>query len=92
MTGDGIRRPLTVNRRRGQRPGEAKLQAAVAGYRRYVPSETKTLVELTIPFAAAVKAGDVARLLMDQVARQGHGEDEALSTPILSMLRATRMA
>ena len=35
-------------------PAGAQLQAAVDGYRRFVTSETKTLRELTIPFAAAI--------------------------------------
>ena len=37
-------------------PADAQLQAAVDGYRRFVTAETKTLVQLTIPFAAAIKA------------------------------------
>ena len=61
MTGDGIRTALAVSGKAVAQPANAQLQTAVANYRRYVQSETKTLVDLTIPFAAAVKANDIPK-------------------------------
>src|SRR5262249_13066195 len=58
MTGDGIRRPLRVTGTPlADLPVDQQLQQAVAGYRRFVATETKTLVATTAPFVAAVKAG-----------------------------------
>lgn len=59
MVGSGIRRPLTVTGNAVAQPADAQLRAAVANYRRYVQSETKTLLTLTIPFADAIKQGDI---------------------------------
>jgi iron uptake system component EfeO len=61
MIGKGIRQPLAVTGQVVAQPANAQLTAAVDGYRRFVTSETRTLSQLTVPFAAAIKAGDIAR-------------------------------
>jgi len=60
MVGSGIRQPLTVTGSQASQPVDAQLQQAVDGYRSYVVNETKTLLTLTIPFANAIKDGDIA--------------------------------
>jgi high-affinity iron transporter len=59
MVGDGIRQPLSVSGKSAAQPVSAQLRDAVAGYRRYVRNETRTLLQLTIPFAQAVRDGDI---------------------------------
>jgi iron uptake system component EfeO len=57
--GDGIRQKLTVT---GQaKAADPKLAAAVVTYRAFVSAEADALLAKTAEFAAAVKAGDVAK-------------------------------
>jgi iron uptake system component EfeO len=61
MVGNGIRSKLTVS---GAAPSSAALsdtlQQAVAGYRAYVDTETRALVDTTATMVAAITAGDLA--------------------------------
>jgi len=50
---------LTVGGSRVETSGDPRLEAAVAGYQRYVAAQARTLVARVKPFVAAVKAGDV---------------------------------
>jgi iron uptake system component EfeO len=61
MVGDGIRTALTVTGAAATQAANGKLAAAVESYRKYVRSQTATLVDQTAAFVAAVKAGDAAR-------------------------------
>ena len=61
MIGTGIRAALTVNGSAPSLTEDALLQRATADYTRYVTSQSEALVERTGEFAAAVKAGDVAK-------------------------------
>ena len=61
MIGDGIRTALAVVRQGRRATRERAAPDRRRDYRRYVQSETKTLVDLTIPFAAAVKANDIPK-------------------------------
>ncbi|MGC9666816.1 iron uptake system protein EfeO [Planosporangium sp. 12N6] len=61
MKGDGIRAKLTVSGQAKALASDPKLAAAVATYRAYVAGEADGLLAKTTEFAAAVKAGDVAK-------------------------------
>ncbi|MEW1951837.1 iron uptake system protein EfeO [Terrabacter sp. NPDC080008] len=61
MVGDGIRGTFTVTGTAAKGSADAKVAKAITDYRAYVASEADELVEGTERFAAAVKAGDVAR-------------------------------
>ncbi len=61
MTGDGIRTPITVAAAASAAPVDPAATKAVADYRAYVQQQADALVPLVQGFAAAVKAGDVAR-------------------------------
>ncbi|GGO24557.1 iron uptake system protein EfeO [Microbispora bryophytorum] len=61
MTGKGIRGPLKVSGEHKPLTGDAKLAEAVAGYKRYIESQSDTLLDKTKEFTEAVKAGDVAK-------------------------------
>jgi iron uptake system component EfeO len=50
---------LTVGGKPIDSAGNPQLEAAVAGYQRYVAAQARELVKRVEPFAAAVKAGDV---------------------------------
>jgi iron uptake system component EfeO len=52
---------LTVGGKAIQSAGDPRLQAAVAGYQRYVAAQARELVKRVKPFVAAVKAGDVEK-------------------------------
>ncbi|WP_055478696.1 iron uptake system protein EfeO [Sphaerimonospora mesophila] len=59
MIGKGIRNPLKVTGEHRPLTQDAQLAAAVAGYKRYVKSQSDTLLVKTKEFAEAVKAGDI---------------------------------
>ncbi len=59
MTGKGIRGPLKVTGEHKPLSGDAKLAAATEGYKRYIKSQTDTLLTKTQEFVDAVKAGDI---------------------------------
>ncbi|MEU6413142.1 iron uptake system protein EfeO [Microbispora sp. NPDC046933] len=61
MTGKGIRGPLKVSGEHKPLTGDAKLAEAVASYKRYIKSQSDTLLAKTKEFTEAVKAGDVAK-------------------------------
>ncbi|MEU6430579.1 iron uptake system protein EfeO [Microbispora sp. NPDC046973] len=61
MTGKGIRGPLKVSGEHKPLTGDAKLAEAVASYKRYIKSQSDTLLDKTKEFTEAVKAGDVAK-------------------------------
>ncbi len=61
MTGKGIRGPLKVSGEHKPLAGDAKLAEAVASYKRYIKSQSDTLLDKTKEFTEAVKAGDVAK-------------------------------
>ncbi|GAA1816859.1 iron uptake system protein EfeO [Planosporangium flavigriseum] len=61
MKGDGIRGKLTVTGQATALTSDPKLAAAVAAYKAYVSGEADGLLAKTTEFAAAVKAGDVAK-------------------------------
>ncbi|GAB3142242.1 iron uptake system protein EfeO [Microbispora hainanensis] len=61
MTGKGIRGPLKVSGEHKPLAEDAKLAEAVAGYKRYIKSQSDTLLAKTKEFTEAVKAGDVAK-------------------------------
>ncbi|WP_030507069.1 iron uptake system protein EfeO [Microbispora rosea] len=61
MTGKGIRGPLKVSGEHKPLTEDAKLAEAVASYRRYIKSQSDTLLGKTKEFTEAVKAGDVAK-------------------------------
>jgi iron uptake system component EfeO len=52
---------LTVGGKPIASASDPRLQAAVAGYQRYVATQAQELVKRVEPFVAAVKAGDVAK-------------------------------
>ncbi|GLW23080.1 peptidase M75 family protein [Microbispora triticiradicis] len=60
MTGKGIRGPLKVSGEHKPLSGDAGLAEAVASYKRYIKSQSDTLLDKTKEFTEAVKAGDVA--------------------------------
>jgi iron uptake system component EfeO len=60
MTGDGIRRPLTVTGKSAGLAQDPALAQAAADYQAYVQSETGPLLDQTTAFVTAVKAGDIA--------------------------------
>ena len=59
MTGKGIRAALKVSGESKPLTSDAKLADAVAGYKRYIKSQSDTLLAKTREFTEAVKAGDV---------------------------------
>lgn len=59
MTGKGIRGPLKVSGESKPLTSDAKLAEAVASYKRYIKSQSDTLLDKTKEFTEAVKAGDV---------------------------------
>ncbi|GIH48808.1 iron uptake system component EfeO [Microbispora rosea] len=61
MTGKGIRGPLKVSGEHKPLTEDAKLAEAVASYKRYIKSQSDTLLGKTKEFTEAVKAGDVAK-------------------------------
>ncbi|GLX04985.1 iron uptake system protein EfeO [Microbispora sp. NBRC 16548] len=61
MTGKGIRGPLKVSGEHKPLTGDARLAEAVASYKRYIKSQSDTLLDKTKEFTEAVKAGDVAK-------------------------------
>jgi iron uptake system component EfeO len=61
QTGDGIRSRIVVTGDAKALTSDPKLAAAVARYRSYVSGEADDLLARTTEFAAAVKAGDVAK-------------------------------
>jgi iron uptake system component EfeO len=60
MTGDGIRKKLTVTGSSPAAAQDASLGQAGTEYQAYVQSETGPLLQQTTAFVAAVKAGDIA--------------------------------
>jgi iron uptake system component EfeO len=61
MTGNGIRNPLKVSGEHKPLAQNAQLAEAVASYKRYVKSQSDTLLDKTKEFTDAVKAGDIAK-------------------------------
>jgi iron uptake system component EfeO len=61
MVGTGVRHALTVTGTQATTSDDALLTAAVAGYSQYVQQQVAVLQDQTGQFAAAVKAGDVAK-------------------------------
>ncbi|GAA0398418.1 peptidase M75 family protein [Microbispora corallina] len=61
MIGRGIRNPLKVSGEHKPLAQNAELADAVASYKRYVKSQSDTLLVKTKEFTEAVKAGDVAK-------------------------------
>lgn len=61
MVGKGIRGPLKVTGEHKPLTADAKLAQATADYKRYVKSQTGTLLVKTEEFVNAVKAGDIAQ-------------------------------
>ncbi|MBN6052420.1 peptidase M75 family protein [Nonomuraea sp. RK-328] len=61
MVGKGIRNPLKVTGEHKPLTKDAKLAAATADYKRYVKSQSATLLVKTQEFVDAVKAGDIAK-------------------------------
>ncbi|MFI7441504.1 iron uptake system protein EfeO [Nonomuraea indica] len=59
MVGKGIRNPLKVTGEHKPLTADAKLARATADYKRYVKSQTGTLLVKTEEFVDAVKAGDI---------------------------------
>ncbi|MBP2704068.1 iron uptake system protein EfeO [Microbispora sp. RL4-1S] len=61
MTGNGIRNPLKVTGEHKPLTQNAQLAEAVASYKRYIKSQSDTLLDKTREFTEAVKAGDVEK-------------------------------
>ncbi|MER7209158.1 iron uptake system protein EfeO [Streptosporangium sp. NPDC000239] len=59
MTGKGIRGPLKVTGEHKPLSDDAKLAEATAGYKRYIKTQSDTLLTKTQEFVDAVKAGDI---------------------------------
>src|SRR5690606_31742981 len=59
MVGKGIRNPLKVTGEHKPLTADAALAEAVAGYKRYVKSQSDTLLVKTQEFVDAVKAGEI---------------------------------
>ncbi|AWS43185.1 iron uptake system protein EfeO [Streptosporangium sp. 'caverna'] len=59
MIGKGIRNPLTVSGQHTPLTDDAKLADATASYKRYIKSQSDTLLVKTQEFVDAVKAGDI---------------------------------
>lgn len=59
MIGKGIRNPLTVSGEHTPLTDDAKLADATASYKRYIKSQSDTLLVKTQEFVDAVKAGDI---------------------------------
>jgi iron uptake system component EfeO len=74
MKGDGIRVKLTVTGESKALTADPKLAAAVARYQAYVAAEADGLMAKTTDFAAAVKAGDVAKAKELYPAARSHWE------------------
>jgi iron uptake system component EfeO len=60
MKGDGIRQKITVTGANAPKPGDPRLDQAVASYRKYSQEQADLTIPLVQKFADAVKAGDVA--------------------------------
>ncbi len=61
MVGKGVRGPLKVTGEHKPLSDDARLSAATAGYKRYIRSQSETLLTKTQEFVDAVKAEDIAR-------------------------------
>ncbi|NUW29854.1 peptidase M75 family protein [Nonomuraea sp. SMC257] len=61
MVGKGIRNPLKVTGEHKPLTKDAKLAGATAEYKRYVKSQSDTLLVKTQEFVDAVKGGDIAK-------------------------------
>ncbi|MGC5014296.1 iron uptake system protein EfeO [Streptosporangium sp. DT93] len=61
MIGKGVRGPLKVTGEHKPLSDDAELAAATAGYKRYIRSQSETLLTKTQEFVDAVKAGDVKK-------------------------------
>ncbi|MEU0567351.1 iron uptake system protein EfeO [Nonomuraea sp. NPDC005983] len=61
MVGKGIRNPLKVTGDHKPLSQDVKLADAIASYKRYIKSQSDTLLVKTQEFADAVKAGDLAK-------------------------------
>lgn len=61
MIGDGIRGDFTVTGQAVKVADDAQVRQGVEDYKRYVVSQADELVPATEAFAAAIKAGDVAK-------------------------------
>ncbi|GAA4575288.1 iron uptake system protein EfeO [Planotetraspora kaengkrachanensis] len=59
MIGNGIRNPLTVTGEHKPLTDDAALADATASYKRYVKTQSETLLTKTQEFVDAVKAGDI---------------------------------
>ncbi|WP_433256656.1 iron uptake system protein EfeO [Streptosporangium sp. CA-135522] len=59
MVGKGIRNALKVSGAHQPLSADAKLAEATAGYKRYIKSQSDTLLAKTEEFTEAVKAGDI---------------------------------
>jgi len=59
MTGKGVRGPLTVTGEHKPLSDDARLAAATASYKRYITSQSDTLLVKTREFVDAVKAEDI---------------------------------
>jgi iron uptake system component EfeO len=59
MKGDGIRQKVTATGQGSAKPGDPRLDQAVAAYRKYVQEQADETLPKAEKFAAAVKAGDV---------------------------------
>lgn len=60
MKGDGIRQKITVTGANAPKPGDPRLDQAVASYRKYSQEQADLTIPLVQKFADAIKAGDVA--------------------------------
>ncbi|MEU8380125.1 iron uptake system protein EfeO [Streptosporangium sp. NPDC048865] len=61
MVGKGVRGPLKVTGEHRPLSDDAQLSAATAGYKRYIRSQSDTLLTKTQEFVDAVKAEDIGR-------------------------------
>ncbi|GAA4232291.1 iron uptake system protein EfeO [Actinomadura meridiana] len=59
MKGDGIRQKVTATGQNSAKPGDPRLDKAVAEYRKYAQEQADETLPKAEKFAAAVKAGDV---------------------------------
>ncbi|WP_406315898.1 cupredoxin domain-containing protein [Streptosporangium sp. NBC_01639] len=59
--GKGIRNPLKVSGLHQPPADDARLAEAIAGYKRYITSQSETLLVRTREFVGAVKAGDIGK-------------------------------
>lgn len=96
MIGDGIRNPLKVSGEHTPLTDDAMLADATASYKRYVKSQSDTLLVKTQEFVDAVKAGDIdkAKDLFPSRAPTGSASSpsrrsSAISTPPSTRARPT---